>query len=213
MLRTTCLMVSAVLLSSISSAQAATFRFDTDPFAGTTALETPGRQVVGNELFIDNFSVANDLFSFDPVVFGVASQVKFFNGLAANLSIGGLNVIVLQDTDNDNNPATAFNAGTAANLIADRIDVAGAGFFIYFNSSLSVNRLVYSTDLSSSSADLKILARLTNPTGQAAIDTLPTFTTKNFEISAVPEPPMAPAIGAAACFGLLAIVRRRRLTA
>jgi hypothetical protein len=213
MLRTTCLMASVVLLSSISTVQAATFRFDTDPFAGTAALVTPGRQVVGNEVFIDTFSVANDLFSFEPTVFGVANQVAFSSGLAASLPTGGLNTIVLQDSDNDNNPTTAFNAGTAANLIADRIDLSGAGFFVYFNSSLTVNRLVYSTDLSSSSADLKILARLTNPTGQGAIGTLPTFTTNNFEISAVPEPPTAPAIGVATCFGLLAVIRRRQRSA
>jgi len=213
MSRASFLIATAVLLSSISTAQAATFRFETDPFAGSTALTTPGRQVVGNELFIDNFSVANDIFSFDPVVFGVANQVSFFNGLAASLPTGGLNVIVLQNSDNDNDPLTAFNAGSAANLIADRIDVAGACFFIYFNSSLNLNRLVYSTDLSSSTADLKILARLTNPTGQAAIDTLPTFTTGNFEIAAVPEPPLAPATGLAACFGLFAAIKRRKLPA
>ena len=71
--------------------------------------------------------------------------LSFYNGSAANLPIAGFNVIVLQDNDNDNNPATAFGAGTAANLIAARIDQAGPGFFIYTNQGLGMNRLVYST--------------------------------------------------------------------
>lgn len=55
------------------AANAATFRFDTDPFAGSPVLTTPGRQFVGNELFIPNFSIAEDEFSFDPSAFGVAN--------------------------------------------------------------------------------------------------------------------------------------------
>ena len=34
----------------------------------------------------------------------------------------------------------------------------GPGFFIYFNSGLDLPRLVYSTDLSDNTADLKVLA-------------------------------------------------------
>ncbi len=210
MLRATCLMASALLLSSISAAQAATFQFDTDPFAGSTALTTPGRQVVQNEVFISNFSVAEDIFAFNPLVFPVGSQLTFFNGPAANLPSSGLNVIVLQDSDNDNNPATIFGAVASADLIAAQVQTSGAGFFLYFNSALQVNRLVYSTDLSSSTADLKILARLTTPTGQAAIDALPTFTASNFAIAAIPEPPTTPvAAFLVACFGLLAATRLR----
>ena len=66
---------------------------------------------------------------------------------------------MLQDTDNDGNPATPFNAGSAANLIANALSDDGAGFFIYSNSVLAVNRLVYSTNLNSTTADLSILAR------------------------------------------------------
>ncbi len=210
MLRTG-LLACALLLSSISAVQAATFRFETDPFAGTTALTTPGRQVIGNELFISEFSIAEDIFSFDPATFNVSNQLTFFNGPAAGLPTSGVNVVVLQSTDNDNNPATPFGAGSAADLIAAQVDTFGAGFFIYFNSALNLRRLVYSTDLNSSTADLKILARITSPTGQAAIDTLPAFTANNFALTAVPEPPTTPvAAFVATCFGLLAANKLRR---
>jgi hypothetical protein len=191
-----CFIAAALALSFNSAAEAVTFRFEADPFEGSTALTTPGRQVFrggdGTELFIDDFSIDQDVFSFDPDIFGVEDQVFFANSFAADLPSGGLNVVVLQDSDNDNDPLTPFNAGSAANVIAAQIDEPGAGFFIYFNSGLQLNRLVYSTDLSDNTADLSVLARLTTPTGQAAIDQLPLFTEANFEIEST-EVPFEPA--------------------
>jgi hypothetical protein len=186
------------------------YTFNTDPFAGSTALTTPGRQVVGNELFIPTFA-AHDLFSFDGGVFGaygVAAPVQFFNGLASNLPTGGPNVIVLQDSDNDSNPATAFNAGSAANLIAAGIDTPGAGFFVYFNSSLGLNRLVFSTNLSDPTADLKILARINTPSGLGAINALPSFSASNFQITTVPGPASAVLFLVGAVAGIPIAVRR-----
>jgi hypothetical protein len=175
----------AALLAFSATVNAATFRFQTDPFAGSTAPTTPGRQVVGNEDFI-TFDITSDIFSFDPVTFGVGDDVQFANGLVGNLPASGANVIVLQTTDNDNNPVTPFGAGNAADLIAGQVTTSGAGFFIYFNSGLNLPRLVFSTDLSDNTADLKILARMTNLTGQTSA--LPTFTQSNFDIEPVPEP-------------------------
>jgi hypothetical protein len=172
-----------VLLTVSAGANAATFKFDTDPFAGSTALTTPGRQIVGGESFID-FSIATDVFAFDPTVFGTGNQVLFANDVAGNLPTTGVNMIVLQTTDNDGNPATPFGAGNAANLIADQITTSGPGFFVYFNSGLDLPRLVFSTDLSDNTADLKVLARMTNLSGQSAV--LPTFTSSNF--ATIPEP-------------------------
>jgi hypothetical protein len=163
------------------------FTFETDPFAGSAALTTPGRQVVGGEQFL-SFSIENDLFAFDPAVFGVEDQVLFANDVVANLPPTDVNIIVLRTTDNDNDPTTPFVAGNAANLIADQITETGPGFFIYFNSGLNLPRLVYSTDLSDSTADLKILARITN----LGIFDLQNFTTSNFtlitDLTPVPEP-------------------------
>lgn len=182
-LLTSCL--AAALLTLSATAHATVFSFNTDPFAGSEALTTPGRQVVGGEPSI-NFSIATDVFSFDTAVFGVGDQILFANDLVGNLPSSGINVIVLQTLDNDGDPATPFNAGTAANLIASQITVPGAGFFIYFNQGLDLPRLVFSTDLNDNTSDLKILARMTNLAGQDGRDALPTFTEANFAL--IPEP-------------------------
>jgi hypothetical protein len=172
------------------AAMATTFRYSTDPFAGTPVLNAPGRQIVGGEDFL-NFSVATDIFSLESTVFGVGSNVNFVNSLAANLPSSGVNIVVLQSFDNDNNPLTPFGAGTAADLIASHVTTPGPGFFIYFNQSLDIPRLVYSTDLSSTNSDLRILARILNLLGQTGRNTMPSFTAANFQITtttAVPEP-------------------------
>lgn len=177
------------VLSMSSTANAAAILLNTDPFAGSTALTTPGRQIVGGEPFI-NFSIASDVFEIDRAIysaFGVGDQVLFVNALAASLPVGGVNVIVLQSFDNDNNPATPFAAGTAADLIAAQLTTPGAGFFIYFNQGLDLPRLVFSTDLNDPTADLKILARMTNLTAQPGRDAIPTFTQGNFAMVGQPQ--------------------------
>jgi PEP-CTERM motif len=192
----------SLLALHTTSAGAAIIPFTTDPFTGSDALTTPGRQIVGGELFTD-FDVSTDVFAFDASVFGIGS-ISFANSLVANLPTTGLNVIVLQDLDNDSNAATPFAAGSAANLIAAQITSPGAGFFIYFNQGLNVPRLVYSTDLSDNTADLKVLARLTNlPSGA-----LPTFTSANFAILQVPEPSSLALLGLG--LGSLVALRPRR---
>jgi hypothetical protein len=128
--------------------------------------------------------------------------VLFANDIVGNLPTSGINTIVLQTIDNDSNPATAFGAGNAANLIADQITLSGPGFFVYFNSGLDLPRLVFSTDLSDSTADLKVLARMTNLAGQS--DLLPTFTSSNFAM--IPEPSSFLLLTAA---GAIWVFRRR----
>ena len=176
----------AAFLTLAAAAPAATVSFDTDPFAGSDALTTPGRQIVGNELFTD-FNIALDVFSFDPAAFGRGGGIMFANDVVGNLPDGGLNVIVLRTFDNDGDPGTPFGAATAANLIAAQLTSPGAGLFIYFNSGLDLPRLVFSTDLSDETADLKILARLTNLSGGVGRDAMATFTAANFQLAAVPE--------------------------
>ena len=179
------LCVAAAFFALSATANATTFTFNTDPFAGSTALTTPGRQIVGGEAFI-SFNIATDLFALGQAAFGVGDQVLFANNVAGNLPTSGVNVIVLQSFDDDSNPATPFAAGNAANLIAAQITSPGPGFFIYFNQGLDLPRLVFSTDLNDNTADLKILFRMTNLTGQAGRDAIPTFTAANFAI--IPEP-------------------------
>src|SRR5947209_6520147 len=93
------LATAALLVSCATASEAAVFSFDTDPFAGTTALQTPGRQIIGNERFIPTINLATDVFAINAGVFGIpSSKVSFANADAADLT-GGENVIVLEDLD------------------------------------------------------------------------------------------------------------------
>lgn len=186
-----------------TAAQATVFTFDTDPFAGSTALETPGRQVVAGELFIATFDFDNDVIEIAPGAFGVDNEIRAFNGLAGDIPSTGFNLIVLRTLDAD--PVALGNqlaAPTAANLIAARIDEVGPGFFIYFNSALGLPRLVFSTDLSSNTADLKVVARFVDQAGLP--DNLERF---GPQIAAVPEP--ATWAMMIAGFGLVGAAARR----
>lgn len=179
--------IGLLLVALSSAANADTFRFDADPFANTNVLNVPGRQIVGGEDFI-SFSIAYSVFSLESTVFGVGDTVNFVNGPVSALPASGVNVVVLESFDNDNNPLTPFGAGQAADLIASKVTTPGPGFFIYFNQALDLPRLVYSTDLSSDDADLKILARMLNLNGAEGRNLMPEFTASNFTITATPEP-------------------------
>jgi hypothetical protein len=177
-----------MLGASLGASAQATFTFSGDPFEGSTAPSTPGRQVVGGEPFI-TFSVPTDVFSFEGSFFAFVNNIAFANGPIGTIPAAGTNVVVLRTFDNDNDPGSPFGAGNAANLIADQITTPGAGLFIYFNSGLNLARLVYSADLSDNTADLKILARMTNLTGTAGQEAMALFTSRNFTFaSPVPEP-------------------------
>ncbi|MBA4081196.1 MAG: hypothetical protein C0496_08020, partial [Erythrobacter sp.] len=136
-----------------------------------------------NEDSITDFSFADDRFVLDNASFGVDGPLVFA-ALDANTAepnaAAGANVIVLLNGDDDGDPATAFNARSAARQIDDLVDSDGAGFFVYFNSGLGVNRLVYSPNLNDGEAPLQIVARLTDLTGQDAIDALALFGEGNF---------------------------------
>ncbi len=134
---------------------------------------------------ISDFSIAEDAFSLDAAGFHVTGDVSFVNALAADLPAGGANVIVLQDADDDGDPNTVFNARSAARLIGEQVTHEGEGFFVYFNSALNINRLVYSTDLSDGEAAFTVLGALTDLTGQDAVDALATFTSSNFRFENV----------------------------
>jgi len=191
------LVISAMLVGS--TAEAAIITFDTDPFAGSNALATPGRQIVppaGSEPFI-SFDPLNDVFVFNSTVFGISDPLSFATGAAASLPTSGTEVIVLQEFG----PPMA--AGIAASLIAGRVTSPGPGVFVYFNTGLGVPRLVYSTNLDDGTADLAVLARLTNLNAQS----LSAFSAGNFDaINIVPEPATLLLLGLA---GLVAAVRRR----
>ena len=163
-----------------------TFAFSGDLFDGVD-VSSPDRQIVGNEDFVADFNFTDDQYRFNASDFGV-STLDFFalDGNTKDAVIpAGANAIVLLNSDNDDDPTTSFLAGTAATQIAGLTDQNGAGFFVYFNSNLQLNRLVYSTNLNDPSADLKILSRQTDLTGQDAVDALNTFSADNFAIDLI----------------------------
>ena len=199
-------LAGAALLAS-ASAQAVTVPFVGDPFAGSTALTTPGRQVVGGEPSI-TFEPALDTFSLQGSAFDAIGPLSFFNGVIGDVPPAGTNVVVLRTFDNDDDVGTPFGAGNAANLIADRITTSGPGLFVYFNSGLNLPRLVYSTNLSDNTADLKILFRMTNFTGPDGQLAMQQFGAEDFTVTAapIPEPSTLLLLGSGAAF--LAFVRR-----
>ena len=133
---------------------------------------------------IEDFTFDDDRFGLSASDFDITGELSFVNALAEDLPDGGVNAIVLQNSDNDNDPTTVFNARLAATLIAEQIQEETAGFFVYFNSGLEVNRLVYSSNLGDADADLSILARLDNAVGQEAIAALEDFSAENFALLA-----------------------------
>lgn len=183
--------LASTLIATLLAAQpahAVDVLFNSNPFAGSVADPNDGIRAVfaGNQINVASFNVATDRFVFDPSFFAVGNALSFSNSLAANLPGSGINVIVIED--NTTTTGAAFNAGTAANLIAQAVTSDGAGFFYYNNSGLQVNRLVYSTNLNSATADLSVLARINTPTGLDAVAALPEFTSANFALAPVPEP-------------------------
>jgi hypothetical protein len=203
--------ILSLLLLPSATARAATFVFFSDPFAGSTALTTPGRQVVGGEPSI-SFTPGVDQFQFDVAGFGsygVGSSILFANNTIGNIPSTNVNTVVLRTFDDDANPATAFGAGIAHNLIAGQLTTPTPGFFIYFNSGLDLPRLVFSPNLDDNTADLKILARITNLTGGAGQAAMANFTATDFAIvNTVPEPSSMLLLTSGGA--LLAFLRRRR---
>lgn len=174
----------ALLLAPLA-ASATDTTFSADPFAGSTARPDDGiRTIVSTkQLSLPAFDVYGDRFVFDPSAFSLSSGLSFASGLSSSLPTSGANLIVIHDTN------ASFNAGQAANAIANAVTTDGAGFFVYHNVLLGVNRLVYSTNLNLNTADLAVLARIEAPFGDQALQALGGFTAGNFALtSAVPEP-------------------------
>ncbi|MCY7277954.1 MAG: hypothetical protein LH702_30525 [Phormidesmis sp. CAN_BIN44] len=87
---------------------------------------------------------------------------------------GDGNVIALTD------PFPA--AGATARAIANNDNIkAGAGAFVYFNSTLGLTRLAYSQDLGNG-GDVSVLANLENQRGEAGLANVANFSANDFTL-------------------------------
>jgi hypothetical protein len=189
----------SVLLLLTTGVNGATLVFSTNPLAG---VPDTGGQIVngagGGPVF--SFNPLTDVIAFDPAAFGV-NAVAFANGNTTDpgFPMSGLTVAVVQN---------AAAARAVATVLGNQLTSTGPGFFMYFNAGLNVPRLVFSRDLGDPNADLAILARFDNLTGQAGV--LPSIQASNFTATAIPEPSsMLITSGALAAGCLLALFRRR----
>lgn len=132
------------------------FLYDGNVFANGTPVvnAATGIGVLNTPDNITDFNTRQDQFALNGKDLNI-TQLRFQSGLSNQLS-GDVNVIVLKD---------AFaNAAAAAKAIANNNNVRSeAGVFVYFNTTLGISRLVYSTDLSDG-GNISVLANLRNQT-------------------------------------------------
>ncbi|BAY78071.1 outer membrane secretion protein [Nostoc linckia NIES-25] len=116
-----------------------------------------GIRVLNQPDKITDYQIGIDDFVFETgqLGLGFGERVKYKEGVSSKLS-GNPNVIVLLD---------AFpNAAAAAKGIANNNAITSdAGLFVYYNSTLGISRLVYSSDLGDGGA-ISVLANLNNLT-------------------------------------------------
>jgi len=188
-----------------------------------------------------SFNIATDQFQLDTTVFTINGPLVFANAAGGNPGQFGVsdvsttfpstaNFIVLQNFDNNDTngfPANwdnSFNARNALRAIAANTDGDRAGFFLYWNEALGVNRLAYTSNLNNGEATLQVLfaqnsANLVSNTvnlqtggaeiglrgeANANFNLLSSFSAAN--VSVIPEPSSALLAGLA----LIAGVSRRK---
>jgi hypothetical protein len=189
--------LAVVLLLLATTADGATLVFNNNPLSGVPDV---GGQIVngagGGPVF--SFDPATDVIAFDPAAFGVNS-IDFASGNTtdAGFPTTGVTFAVVRN---------ASAARAAATALGNQLTSSGPGFFIYFNAGLNVPRLVFSRDLGDPNADLAILARFNNLSGQSG--SLASIQASN--IAAVPEPSSLVQVSGALAGALLLKLRRRR---
>lgn len=149
---------------------------------------------------VASFDLTSDIFSIVAETFGVSAPLSFQNILASGGNVSdSANVIVVQNT------ASTFNARTAVQTIAANTGADRPGFFVYFNTGLSIDRLVFAANLNDPNSVLQILAAIQSPTGADALSRLSQFSAANFRFVETPLPAAAPLfLGALAAFGVTA---------
>lgn len=117
---------------------------------GITALDRPDN--------LRDVEIDRDQFVFNGEDFGV-DAIDFVRGVTAEISESG-NFIVALDP--------FANAASAAAIAANDAITADEGFFLYFNTTLGIHRLVHSQDLGDG-GNISVLANLNNQTDIAAL--------------------------------------------
>jgi Ca2+-binding RTX toxin-like protein len=131
--------------------------------AGTPTTAPNGISVINQPDILTDYQIGRDKLSFDDADLGITGGIKFQNGASAILG-GDNNLLVLQDG--------FANAAAAAKAIADNENItAGAGAFVYYNTTLGFARLVASDNLSNGGS-INVLGNLTNVTDPNALATI-----------------------------------------
>lgn len=136
-----------------------------------TAVGTTGIRATNTPDVITDFTFGEDQFAFDASAFGIDGPLLYAEGATAELA-GNANLIVMFDP--------FPNAAAAARALADNPNITGEeGLFVYFNSTLGINRLVFSQDLADG-GPITVMANLTDLTGAAALNALPDLAPTDF---------------------------------
>jgi serralysin len=149
------------------------FVYNGNPFANgaPTLAAQPNINVLNRPDVVTDYSIGEDQFILDQSSLRLDSLV-FQKGQSAQLSNG--NVLVLTDG--------FAAAGAAARAIANNNSItADEGVFLYFNTTLGISRLVYSTDLGDG-GKISVLANLDNQRGAVGQANLANATAGDFAI-------------------------------
>jgi Ca2+-binding RTX toxin-like protein len=143
--------------------------FAGDPFAGVD-VSAPGRTVVNTPDELLDHDLRTETVVLDRDDLDLPEDLLVVNGTVQDLFVQGLSgtdadVVVLQ--------GAVGNAGAAATAIADSGAAEGPGVFVYWNTTLLINRVVWSPDLGDPTADIALLGNIRTVEGQPALDTLP----------------------------------------
>jgi serralysin len=147
-----------------------------DPFEGVD-VSAAGRTVVNTPDELLDFDPAQDTFVLDRSDLGVDKHLDVANATVPDLTAQGAagadaDVVVVQ--------GAIGNAGAAATAIAGTGVASGPGVFVYFNTTLLINRVVFSADLGDPAADISVLGNVRTLSGDPALAALPTFTEDTF---------------------------------
>lgn len=151
------------------------FVFAGDVFAGATPIVagTTGIQFVNQPDIITDYAIGQDQFVLNAKDLNINS-LTFQKGVSTQIAADGNSIVLLDPL---------VNAATAARAIANNPAItAKEGVFVYFNTTLGINRLVYSQDLANG-GNISILANLTNQAGATGIANLNNFTASDFSLT------------------------------